>query len=288
MGEGLQFLALALRAVLTPMGLLITTVGLVGAAVKILVDRVPEARKAFDDIRESIADRFRQGVELAGRALERLREIIIETVLPAAAELALVIRDRIVAGFEATVRFVTGTVIPAFQRFNRFIRDEVVPSILEMVRASHDRLEPRFVKIREFLEPTIEAFGRFVDTVRDGIALATQGDFSGLTTALNGVLDFIRPVTDRSGNSATRSMSVRRRLRWGARPATRVRRPAGLDRCGGEHAIALAFVNPFLGIGAAIAGILGLALGPRLSWSSSAQRSTGQEVLGRPVRRRLR
>lgn len=263
--EGLQFLSIALRAVLTPMGLLITTVGLVGAAVKILVDRVPEARKAFDDIRESIADRFRQGVELAGRALIRLREIIVETVLPAALELGAAVRDRIVAGFEATVRFVTGTVIPAFQRFNRFVRDELIPSIVETARAFRDRLEPRFVKIREFLDPTIEAFGRFVSQLREAITLATQGDFSALGNALNDVLDFIRPVTDAFADLGGAIADVFTGDFGGALDRIREFGVQGaLVAAAASAGIVLAFINPFLGIGAALAGILALALGPRL------------------------
>jgi hypothetical protein len=264
-GEALQFLSVGLRAVLTPMGLLITAVGIFGAAVNILAKRSPELRRAFDDIRESIGNRFRQGLELAQDVLRRLGEVIVNTILPAAIDLAFAVRDRLVSAFDATVGFVQGRVIPAFERFGRFLRDVVAPAIVDIAREVRERLGPVFSRVREFVQPAIEALGRFFTAARNALRLAELGNFSGVLESLQSVRGFIQPVTDAfrdlglviAGLFTEDLDGVLDRLReFGVQGAA----IAGIA----SAAIAAAFVNPLLGIGVAITGGLALAFGDDL------------------------
>jgi hypothetical protein len=250
--EALKFLAIGVQALLTPMGLLVTAVGLVGAAVKILAERSPTLRAALDSLRDTVGDLVSGGLRLAGELFETLSNIVTERLLPAVERLASFVAANLQAAFRAAVGFVESRVIPVFLRLVGFVRDELLPPFLEFVgvvrdqvgrglNAARDAAVAFFEAVQPFIDPMIAGFQRIGDAIQD----VFRGNFDGALT----------------------------RLQAFGREAVIV---AGVIGTG----IALAFVNPLLGLGVTIAGLLGVAFGPDLIDSLRPQVERFRKFLG--------
>jgi tape measure domain-containing protein len=165
--EALQLLSLALRGLLTPVGIIVGIFGALGAAIALLVERSPAFAKQFDRLQtivgnvataikdffvgvgNSIAE-FLGGpganfLEEVGNLLAGgLREInnflapFVNTVLvPALQSLARVIQNdvypAVVNFLGEAVYFIRGTAWPILRNFYNFLADDLVPFLSERV-----------------------------------------------------------------------------------------------------------------------------------------------------------
>lgn len=87
-GEALQFLAIGLRAVLTPLGFVVTGIAALGAAFSILREVSPDFRLESDRLVQSLRGDLSDAVGSLGDRLARLAEIVREEVLPFLSRLA--------------------------------------------------------------------------------------------------------------------------------------------------------------------------------------------------------
>ena len=87
--ESMQFLVIALRALVTPLGLVVAGVGAVAAAFNILRTVSPEFRAESDRLGVSLRDRLGGGLEEVGRSFERLIAFVRTVVLPGLVDFGL-------------------------------------------------------------------------------------------------------------------------------------------------------------------------------------------------------
>lgn len=194
-GEALQFLALALRQVLTPLGLFVTAVALLGAAINILANRSPAVRAAL----ERLADAVRTGlgfvVDQAARGLQFLGDIIANYVAPLIERLAQFLAANMARAFQAGFGFLIGTVVPALVRFGNFISDDVIPPLVDLAQLLAERVVAGFFAARDaavslfrvvqpYIQPAIDGFAQLGDAIAAAIG---DRDFSGILGGLSAV-----------------------------------------------------------------------------------------------------
>ena len=194
-GEALQFLALALRQVLTPLGLFVTAVALLGAAINILANRSPAVRAAL----ERLADAVRTGlgfvVEQAARGLQFLGDIIANYVAPLIERFAQFLAANMARAFQAGFGFLIGTVVPALVRFGNFISDDVIPPLVDLAQlladgvvagffAARDAAVSLFRVVQPYIQPAIDGFAQLGEAIAAAIG---DRDFSGILGGLSAV-----------------------------------------------------------------------------------------------------
>lgn len=193
--EAIEFLTLALRAALTPLGLLVVGSAVFGAALNVLAQRVPSVRQAV----ELLADSFKGGlqfvVEQAGIALSTLARVIGNFVAPLIVRLAVFINNNLERGLRALFGFIEGTAIPALKDFASLIQNDVIPPLVDLgerlvsevtagLITARDAAVSLFRTVQPFIQPAIDGFKGFGSAVKDAV---TDGDFSGLLPSLSGL-----------------------------------------------------------------------------------------------------
>lgn len=210
-GEAVRFLGIALRFTVTPLGLFITSVAAVGAAIAIFTER----SERFADGVQSITSAARaiggRVLGVAVDALSALGEIIQTRVLPAAERLASVVAGPLRRGIEIGFGFILNVAVPAAQRLAEIVTTNLVPALEFVGRVLRDRVLPPLAAfggavvsvlggVLRVVEPAIAGFL----TLGSAIRRAFQGDTSGLLDGLRAAAAGIGAVFVGIGESLVR------------------------------------------------------------------------------------
>lgn len=193
--EALQFLALALRLVLTPLGLFITLAAALGAAVNILAKRSPAMRAAIDRITDALGSAFVTALGFAVQLLDALASTLTDIVLPLLERFARFLVNNLDRAIRLAFGFITDTAIPALQQFAGFIREDLIPPLVDLATVLVDRVQRGLIFVRDtavdlfrtvqpFIQPALDGFTQLGGAIRDAFSKA---DFSGIPGALVGV-----------------------------------------------------------------------------------------------------
>jgi hypothetical protein len=194
-GEALQFLAFALRLVVTPLGLFITLAAGLGAAINILSKRSPAVRAAIERITDALGTAFSTALEFAVRLLDSLANTLTNVVLPLLEQFARFLVNNLDRAIRTAFEFITDTAIPAIQRFAGFIRDELIPPLITLADILVDRVQQGLVFVKDaavdlfravqpFIQPALDGFAQLGGAIRDAFA---GGDFGGILGGLEAV-----------------------------------------------------------------------------------------------------
>lgn len=199
--EVIQLLGVALRGVATPLGLFVTSVAIVGAAIAVFSRRSETFSAGVEQIVGSLRD-------LGGRALGR--------AINALERLADIVAGPIISALEVAVGFVVTVLVPAFSALGAAISNNVLPPLVRLggVLAAAvftglrtvgallvDVVVPAVVRfgtvaanilaaVVDFLGPAISGFRDLGRAIGD----AFQGDFSGLLDGVRSVASGIVEV----------------------------------------------------------------------------------------------
>lgn len=186
--EVIQFLGIALRGAVTPLGLLVVGVAAAGAAIRVFGERSERFRRVLAGITALLRTVVDQGLTLAARGFDALASIMESSVLPAFLEFIDLIDGPVIRGLEIAIGFVVAVAIPAFARLGALIGENFVPAL----RIVGDLLEgtvvpglQRFASIAvatlgavvRFLDPAITGFVRLAEAIADAFR---TGDLGGL------------------------------------------------------------------------------------------------------------
>lgn len=160
-GEAFQFLALGIRSVLTPLGLLITAFALIGGTVAVLRQINP----VFKDMTDRLAA-FAQGVAESGLSrlgglLVAVGDAIANNAMPALNALAGIIERVIAPALGIIGGLIVGIVLPALIRLANFVSANFVPALDAIAGVVTGTVVPALL------------------TLGDAFARAFSGDFSG-------------------------------------------------------------------------------------------------------------
>lgn len=194
-GEAFQFMAIGLRAALTPLGALVVTVAALGAAVNVLADRSPAFRDALGELGDTLIEVFGPLLRSALRGLQRLAAFAGDVLAPQIERLAVFIADNLNDAVRATFDYITDTAIPALERFGGFVIDELIPPLERLgtlliegvtrgFEIARGAIEGLFNTVEPLIEPAISGFRRLGDAVQ---AAFGEGDFSGILPGLQAV-----------------------------------------------------------------------------------------------------
>lgn len=181
--EVVGLLGKTLSLFLSPMGIVLLTVGLIGGAISILTSRSEALRitlrglgERFSEVGDEIRDRLRPLVEGFGNFLD-------DTLIPAIDRVARFLADNLLVALDATISFITDFALPALGRLAVLVGEILGPAL-----AFVGEKASQFWKIvQPLLRPAIDGF-------RDlgaAIGSAISGDFSGIgsgaASALSGI-----------------------------------------------------------------------------------------------------
>lgn len=203
--EVLQFLTIALRAVVTPLGLFISGVALIGATFNVLRQNSPQFVRAIETVASVLRGVFVEGIDLAQRGLEFLGEFIDNQVIPTLGRFAGFMSRNLRTALEFGIGFIINVVIPGFRAFGELVDDTILPALEDFGRFLLDRVVPalRFLRdnatealdtILPLLEPVIDGFTRLGDAIIGAATSAVAGDFSGVIEGLRDFLTSLDPA----------------------------------------------------------------------------------------------
>ena len=184
-GEAIKLLAVAARLLITPMGILVTVVGALGALFNVMYERSPQLRMAI----EALGDRFGAvGSSIAERfapILAAVATFVSDTVLPAVDRLAGFLAANLLDAFDAVSGFITDTAYPAIRSFGEFLVGTVVPAlataggfIARAFDAASTAVAGFAAVLRPLIQPAIDGFQQ----LGSAISAAFGGDFGGLAS----------------------------------------------------------------------------------------------------------
>jgi hypothetical protein len=181
--EVLKLLGTTAKLVATPLGALLVTAGLIGAAISVLASRSPALREALGklgdrigEIGSRIADFLQPAIEAAGRLLDNV-------ILPAVTRFADFLGEHLLGALDATVAFIRDTAIPTLVRFASTVGN----GLGNVWEFASEKVTGFFNAVRPYLQPAIDGF----TTLGKAIGGAFGGDFAGLkggaVSALSGI-----------------------------------------------------------------------------------------------------
>ena len=181
-GEALQFLAIGMRAVLTPMGALVLAAAALGAAFVLLRSNSEAWAAVTDRVGRALADMV-PFLDVNGDGFVTLAEVIQGRILPALNALANIAQTVLVRALQVGLGFIVTFVVPGFAFLADLIVNTLVPGIISLASAVATRAVPILrtlggilIDIVRFLDPAIDGFRSLGSAIGD----AFQGDFSNL------------------------------------------------------------------------------------------------------------
>lgn len=192
--EVLQLLGTFVGFAVTPMGLLVTAVLGLGAALGILLPRSEGLRDTISNIIDKAKSFGTTVLNFVQPILASLGKFITETLIPKLGELASWVGEHLVTAFHAVADFTRNTVIPALQQFWGFLSRNFLPVVRTIgtaIGTAFDFAKDKIADFWHFVQPYIQpAIDGFV-TLGGAIAAVATGDFSklgqGALSALSGI-----------------------------------------------------------------------------------------------------
>lgn len=198
--EVVKLVGAATKVALGPLGMLLTVVGLAGAAFAVMYSRSKPLRDAVAEIGKRFGEVGKKVGDFASSLNDGAGNFITDTVLPTLDKLATFLADHIVGAFDAVVKFVQTYVIPVFKTIVSFISDTVFPifssigsSIATFFGSVINTIANFGTTVQPLIQPVIDGFMTLVDTIK----LAFSGDFSKLG---GGLRDFGSGIIGAIGN----------------------------------------------------------------------------------------
>lgn len=174
-GEAIQFLGIALRGLTTPLGLLILSVGAIGAGINILAQRSPGLRDALSNLGEA-----------AGQLLEplaRLAANVVELLAPAVEFVARFLDNTLIPALTRGINAIANNLQPALQGVVNFFRNTVIPAVGAAVSAVAGFVERNLPTALDFLAGAAERVGNFLQPIVDA-ATPVVAEIVGIVTTI--------------------------------------------------------------------------------------------------------
>lgn len=208
-GEVLQFVAVSARLLVTPLGLVLTAAGLIGATFNVMRERSVTFRMALDALSErfrgvasAISDRF-------GPAITQVADWVGETILGALDRLAAFLSGTMLDAFDAAVSFIVNTAIPSLVAFGQTVANIVVPAVVRAGQliasgfvVARDAVVAFAETVQPYIQPAIDGFQRLGSAIGDAIG----GDFGGLASGATAALSGIGATLANVATSALRAL----------------------------------------------------------------------------------
>ena len=191
-GEALGFLGIGVRALLTPVGLLVTLVAGLGAAVGALRTRSDNFRYITDGLRTLASDALTGGLSLLLESLRRLGRFLVDTVAPAIGRVAQSALPPLIFAIRVLVATINAVLIPAIRTGFGYIIDTAIPAALSLASA-----------LSQYLIPATIALGAawFAVSAPLGVVVATLATLGGALLVLRRQSESVRAFTDSLGQS---------------------------------------------------------------------------------------
>ena len=196
-GEAVSFLAIALRAASSPLGLFVTAVAGIGAAVNILRLRIPEVQVALERFGQIARDVLGAGLDLALEGFDLLANFIIEVGLPALRDLASFVGNQLRRALEVSFNFIATTVVPILERFVALVTGTIIPAVEELAdiivngavrgfELLRSAAETVLTVVEPLVRPAIEGFRELGEVIAG--AFRGDADFQDLLAGLGGAV----------------------------------------------------------------------------------------------------
>jgi len=193
--EGLKFLAIAARALLTPLGAVVTAFAVLGAAINILREASPEFRVALDQLGRELLNVFGGVLRYVTDNLQRFGDFLAREVLPRVVDFAIFLVNNVKPALFAVGRFLNDTFGPALVKVGSVLRDSVIPFVIELgdllvgkvldgITKFRDIAVSLFDTVQPYIQPAIDGFRDLGGAI---LAAFTEGDFSGLIDGFKGL-----------------------------------------------------------------------------------------------------
>lgn len=190
-GEVLQFTAIGLRAVLTPLGLLVTAFAAIGGAVAVLRVINPVFREMTDRLAALATGKITTGLSRLADLLISLGNAVVNNIGPGLAAFAGIVQSVIAPVLGGIAGLLVNVALPALIGLGNAAADLVAPAL--------DILGNALVEVVQFLAPAIRGFVSLAEAIRD----AFGGDFRGLLNIGPRIVDSLRDLSAASIVAAT-------------------------------------------------------------------------------------
>ena len=181
--EVLRLVGTFAKLAATPMGVLLVSAGLLGAAISVLSSRSKPLRDAFGALGDRLEEVGKKIADKLAPVIEAVQRFIDEKAIPALTRFADFLGRNLMGALDATIGFITGTAIPAVVGFATSVADV-------LGRAwgfASDKAIAFFNTVKPYIQPAIDGF----KSLGKALSGAFGGDFSGLRTgaanALGGI-----------------------------------------------------------------------------------------------------
>lgn len=200
--EAIQFLGLALRGAVTPLGLLIVGVAAAGAAFRVFSQRSERFSQVVAVIRNVLGELAGRGLALATRGFDLLADVISTRIVPALEALVAAVGGTLLRGLEIAIGFIVNIAIPAFRSLASLLVGNIVPGLRATGRFLQSEVVPALQAfggvalgvlsgVVRFLGPAIDGFDRLGGAIVNAFQ---TGDLSGLLGGLAAVAQGIGTV----------------------------------------------------------------------------------------------
>lgn len=181
--EVLRLVGTFAKLAATPMGVLLVSAGLLGAAISVLSSRSKPLRDAFGALGDRLEEVGKKIADKLAPVIEAVQRFIDEKAIPALTRFADFLGRNLMGALDATISFITGTAVPAVVGFASSVADV-------LGRAwgfASDKAIAFFNTVKPYIQPAIDGF----KSLGKALAGAFGGDFSGLRSgaanALGGI-----------------------------------------------------------------------------------------------------
>lgn len=195
--EGFSLFATSLRAVGSPLGVVVGGLAALGAAVAVLRHVSPAFRKETDAIADSLKNRLGEGAGALGDALATVSRFMRVEIIPRFVDFGVVVASRVLPVVAQLSRFFTDRVAPVLRNIGDLLVSTVVPAVADLGRTIADKVLPHLKEfvglvssvagsVLPLIQPAIDGFQSLADAIS---AALDTGDTSSLLPALAALRD---------------------------------------------------------------------------------------------------
>lgn len=194
--EVLKLMGTAVKLSLGPMGLLLTTAGLIGGAISLMMDR----SEAFRTTMGLLGDRFAAIGHAIGKVFEPILRsagnLLDNVIIPAIDRTATWLGNHLLPAFDAVVSFVKRNVRPTLEAARNVITG-VGDAVVRVGSAIEPYLRPAIDGFKALGAAISAAFGGDFGGLGAGLASAGSGIVGSLSMVLGRVGDLLAPLAQK-------------------------------------------------------------------------------------------
>lgn len=199
-GEVMQFFAIGVRAILTPLGLLVAAFAAIGGAIAVFRVINPVFREMTDRLASLASDRIATGLSRVADLLVTLGTAVVNNIGPGLVAFAGIVQSVIAPVLGAIAGLLVNVALPALVSLGNTAADLVVPALRILGGVLVDVLRFIAPAIRGFAElgsAIGDAFGGDFSNLLGGLQAAAQGIGSVFATIGVNLFNAIRPQLER-------------------------------------------------------------------------------------------